>query len=60
DQYLIWAIQARWGVGKVSTDYKSNLAVLAVTDVKELVQTIIPFFDEYPIIGNKSMDYVDF
>ena len=40
---------------------KSNNTVsLAITKISELMEVIIPFFEEYPIQGLKSLDFSDF
>lgn len=40
---------------------KSNNTVsLAITKISELIEVIIPFFDKYPILGLKSLDFIDF
>ena len=40
---------------------KSNNTVsLAITKISELMEVIIPFFEEYPIQGLKSLDFADF
>lgn len=31
-----------------------------VKDIKSILEKIIPFFEQYPIIGNKYLDYLDF
>jgi hypothetical protein len=40
-----------------TTDNSVNLQVVNFSDITE---KIIPFFDKYPIQGNKSLDYYDF
>jgi hypothetical protein len=40
---------------------KSNNTVsLAITQISELIEIIIPFFEQYPIQGLKSLDFEDF
>ena len=40
---------------------KSNNTVsLAITKTSEIIEVIIPFFEEYPIQGLKSLDFADF
>lgn len=40
--------------------YGGKFAVsLAIVDFTHITKTIIPFFDKYPIIGVKHMDYLD-
>ena len=35
-------------------------ANLQITKFEDIVNTLIPFFDKYPIIGMKRLDYLDF
>ena len=37
-----------------------NTVSLAITKISELIEVIIPFFDNYPIRGVKSLDFSDF
>lgn len=40
---------------------KSNNTVsLAITKSSEIIEVIIPFFEKYPILGLKSLDFRDF
>nr|YP_010714096.1 LAGLIDADG homing endonuclease [Fuscoporia gilva]WDD39659.1 LAGLIDADG homing endonuclease [Fuscoporia gilva] len=40
---------------------KSNNTVsLAITKTSELIEVLIPFFENYPIQGLKSLDFADF
>jgi len=38
---------------------EKNVA-LQITKISEIVNTIIPFFDNYPIVGIKSLDFANF
>ena len=33
---------------------------LQITKISDIVNTIIPFFEKYPIIGVKNLDFIDF
>ena len=37
-----------------------NFVALQVTKISDIVNTIIPFFEKYPIVGVKSLDFADF
>lgn len=40
---------------------KSNDTVsFAITKISEIIEVIIPFFEKYPILGQKSLDFTDF
>jgi len=38
-------------------DKPNNVSVVAFRNVKTLKETIVPFFDKYPLIGMKSYEY---
>lgn len=64
DRALIQSIQEFFGgIGYVSKPNKSSmveLALLGVSTVKELVNVIIPHFENYPLITKKYIDYTLF
>jgi len=33
---------------------------LQITKISDIVDTIIPFFEKYPILGIKDLDFTDF
>jgi hypothetical protein len=37
-----------------------NIGEFVVSRFLDIKEKIIPFFDKYPILGNKSLDYLDF
>ena len=39
---------------------KESAVEFRVSCFKDIINTIIPFFDKYPIQGAKSADYADF
>jgi hypothetical protein len=39
---------------------KEGYASLQFSNLSDIVNTIIPFFQKYPILGVKSLDYADF
>lgn len=46
-------------VGKDSRDSK-EASYFVVQKFRDITEKIIPFFDEYPVLGVKSKDYEDF
>jgi len=41
--------------------YKSKDSVqIQITNLSEITKTIIPFFEEHPLVGSKVKDYEDF
>lgn len=40
--------------------YKGNSVHLQITNFSDILEKIIPFFDQYPIQGLKSLDFADF
>jgi hypothetical protein len=51
----------------IETDVKYNNifileknVALQITKISDIVNTIIPFFEKYPIVGIKSLDFANF
>ncbi len=60
NQHLLWAIWEYFGrIGGVNKS-SSSMARLQIGGIKDLNNVIIPFFDQYSVLGNKSLDYADF
>lgn len=60
DEELLKLIQANFGgVGRISTHGLNTLAY-RVNSLKEILTTIIPHFDKYPLITQKRSDYLLF
>ncbi len=59
DQHILWAIWVFFG--KFGNVYEShgNTATLTIS-CKKGIKIIIDFFDKYPILGNKALDYAAF
>ena len=47
------------GAGRIENDTRKPLVYYIVGDTAALTQVIIPFFNKYPIIGTKYLDYQD-
>ena len=45
---------------KVYTSEENNSAHLKIENFTDISEKIIPFFDKYPIVGIKSLDFEDF
>ena len=61
DRPLILAIQNYFGgIGYISKPNKASTVEFRVSTLKDLVGVIIPHFDKYPLISNKSIDYLLF
>jgi hypothetical protein len=48
------------GCGKIELMLQQTAVYFVVTNFKDILEKIIPFFDEYPIKGIKALDYSDF
>jgi len=61
NQHVLWAIFDYFGkIGSVSGETKYSNSKLTISGIKDLINIILPFFDENYIIGNKALDYADF
>lgn len=47
------------GVGRLVKDSRNPIVYLEVGNITDLTQIIIPFFNKYPILGVKYLDYQD-
>ena len=58
DEKLMWSFIDYFDCGSVYKD--ANNFVFRVSNVADIDNKIIPFFQEYPILGNKKEDFQDF
>jgi hypothetical protein len=58
DQVLLGLIVKYLNCGSLQTSREAK--DLQVTKFKEIYNTIIPFFEKYPILGEKAKDFADF
>lgn len=60
NQHLIWAIWEYFGrIGRVSLG-SNDCAQLVISNPRDIINVLIPFFDQYSVLGNKSLDYAGF
>jgi len=60
DKVLLDNISKLLECGRVETRKSGDACDFAVTSFKEINKYMIPFWENYPLIGNKSNDYKDF
>ena len=60
DAYLLESFVQVFGCGSFSIVEKSGIGTFAVRNLSYIVNNIIPFFEEYPILGAKARDFEDF
>jgi len=60
DAYLMESFVQIFGCGSFSIAEKSGIARFTVSNFSDIVNTIIPTFEEYPILGEKAKDFEDF
>lgn len=60
DAYLLKSFAHVFGCGSFSIKEKSGIGTFAVSNFNDILEKIIPFFVEYPILGIKSKDFEDF
>jgi hypothetical protein len=58
DSAFIKSIITELGCGRI--EYAESAIVYVVTRFSDITEKIIPFFDKYPILGVKNIDYMDF
>jgi LAGLIDADG DNA endonuclease family protein len=54
---LLYHIKSQLGVGSVYVDTKNNIADFRLRDVKNIVQYLLPIFDNYPLLTSKHYSY---
>jgi len=59
DQQLMINLMNYLGCGKVTGRIDKNAVDLKVTKFSDINEKILPFFEEYPILGVKSKDFKD-
>ena len=59
DTQLMELIIQYLGVGRLEKDSRKPIVYLIVGNISDLTQKIIPFFNKYPIMGIKYLDYQD-
>ncbi len=60
DSFLLREIHAFFGVGNIIEIEKSNRIIYSVQSRLDLINVIIPHFDQYPLITQKKADYLLF
>jgi NADH:ubiquinone oxidoreductase subunit 6 (subunit J) len=60
DTLLFNSIQEYLGCGIISQRSSQSLVCLTINKFSDNFNKIIPFFDKYPLQGNKKLDYLDF
>jgi len=59
DELLLKSFNEYLGCGKVYKQSKDAVE-FRVTKLSDIIDKIIPFFDKYPVVGVKGLDYADF
>lgn len=59
DHALLESVAAFFGIGKITKSGKDAI-LYRVSSTKDLVQVIIPHFNQYPLLSKKYADYACF
>jgi LAGLIDADG endonuclease len=60
DVKLLESLITYLGCGRVEINSKTSMAYFVVSKFNDINEKIIPFFEKYPIIGIKSLDFISF
>jgi len=60
DISLLNSIEKSLGCGQVKERSTHSCADYIVTNFRDINEKIIPFFEKFPLTGNKKLDYLDF
>lgn len=58
DRALLYLIASYFDCGKI--ELSRNVENFCVSSYKEVVNIIIPFFNKYPLLGSKNLEFEDF
>lgn len=47
------------GCGRIETPNKGIAVIFVVSKFKDIMDKVIPFFQKYPILGVKALDFAD-
>jgi hypothetical protein len=60
DSELLESLVTLFGCGRVERTPRRSVVNFVVTNLSDITDKIIPFFNKYPIQGVKALDYADF
>lgn len=59
DKLLMQVISKYFNTGKIYKYSEKSAVVLEIFNFSDISETILPFFEKYPVIGIKQLDYLD-
>jgi hypothetical protein len=59
DKLLMQAISKYFNTGKIYKYSEKSALVLEIFNFSDISETILPFFEKYPVLGIKQLDYLD-
>ena len=59
DKLLMEVLRNYFNSGKVYNYSEKSAVVLEIFNFSDIYSTILPFFEEYPIVGVKQLDFLD-
>jgi hypothetical protein len=60
DALLLNQIKDFFNSGNVNLSNRDNTAEFRITDFQAIKNNLVPFLDKYPLIGAKTLEYLDF
>ncbi len=57
---LLYMLQHRWGCGSIRPDRSDKTLKFEVRNLKDLVDTVVPHFQRYPLLSSKQADFAFF
>jgi len=59
NRLLMTTLENYFGCGKFSYKPGNSYGEFKILSLKDIQSKIIPFFDKYPIVGDKNIDYTN-
>ena len=57
---LLFGMREMWGCGFIRPDRSDKTLKFEVRNIRDLVEKVLPHFEEYPLLSSKQMDVIRF
>lgn len=60
NEQVLYKIKKELGIGRITKDKARHMTSYVVTKREDLIDVILPIFDEYPLLSSKHFNYIKF